>query len=402
MQDVFLGRQPILDRDLKVYAYELLYRNSFVNRAIIDDFDAASSEVVANVLLEIGLDNIVGPHIAFCNFTRNFLVQNTDFSFAASRLVIEVLEDVEADDEVIAALREYSARGHIIALDDFEYSEKLRPLVEIAQIIKIDVMQLGQQKSAELAKQLQAINPELKFLAEKVETSDEFDFFMAQGFDYFQGYFFSKPKIVTGKKLPPARLTMLQLATELQNPDASLDRIEEIISSDVYLSVKLLRQVNSSYYSFVSEVTSIRQAIVRLGLQHVRDLACVLVLSSVSDKVDELTTMALIRGKMCEMISEKLDLEDQTSFFTVGMFSMLDSILETPMEEIVAQLPLAQEINNALLGGESKYADILRVAREHKLDTWDTAQEIGLQLDGVVEIYWEAVNWTDQLKSSIN
>ncbi|MCA1797754.1 MAG: HDOD domain-containing protein, partial [Geobacteraceae bacterium] len=294
------------------------------------------------------------------------------------------------------------ARGHIIALDDFEYSEELRPLVEIAQIIKIDVMELGQQKSAELAEELQAINPELKFLAEKVETREEFDFFLAQGFDYFQGYFFSRPKIITGKKLPPARLTMLQLAAELQNPDASLERIEEIISSDVYLSVKLLRQVNSSYYSFVSEVTSIRQAIVRLGLQHVRDLACVLVLSSVSDKVEELSTMALIRGKMCEIISEKLDLEDQTSFFMVGMFSMLDSILETPMEEIVAQLPLAQEINNALLGGEGKYADILRVAREHKLDTGDICPQLGLQLDTVVEVYWDAVNWTDQLKSSIS
>ncbi|MGM0417012.1 MAG: EAL and HDOD domain-containing protein, partial [Thermodesulfobacteriota bacterium] len=345
--------------------------------------------------------NIVGPHIAFCNFTRNFLVQNTDFSFAASRLVIEVLESVEADDDVIASLREYSARGHLIALDDFEYTEELRPLVEVAQIIKIDVMELGQERSQAMAEQLRAINPDLKFLAEKVETSEEFDFFHARGFDYFQGYFFSKPKIVTGKRLPPARLTMVQLAAELQNPDASLERIEEIISADVYLSVKLLRQVNSSYYSFVSEVTSIRQAIVRLGLQHVRDLACVLVLSSVSDKTDELTTMALIRGKMCEQISERLDMQDQTSFFMLGMFSMLDSILDAPMDEILAQLPLAQELNDALLHGSGKYGAVLRVAREHEIDTWDTAQELGLDRDTVVENYWEAVNWSDQLKGSI-
>lgn len=398
MHDAFIGRQPIFDRNIKVYAYELLYRHGFVNYAQIDDDDAASGTVLVNLLLEIGLDNLVGKHKAFCNFTRGFLLQEQDLSFAADRLVIEVLETVEAEDEIVQAVRGYAERGHMIALDDFVYREELRPLVEIADLIKIDVMDLGMEGTAEQVKILRTIKPSLKFLAEKVETKEEFQQCLDLGFDYFQGYFFSKPVVVTGKKMPPARIAMLQLMSELQDADVSMERIEEIIQTDVNMSVKLLRQVNSSYYGLINEVTSIRHAIVRVGLQHIRTWASVLIMGSVSDKPDELMTMALVRGKMCELIAVQQSSRQETSYFTVGLFSLLESILDAPMEQILKELPLSDEINQALLNGEGRMGKVLHCVQDYEQANWDAVSASGIAKEDVVDDYWEAIAWAEFVK----
>ncbi|MDY0191252.1 MAG: HDOD domain-containing protein [Desulfuromonas sp.] len=396
MQDVFIGRQPIFDRNIKVYAYELLYRHGFVSHAVIDDDDAASGTVLVNLLLEIGLDNLVGRHKAFCNFTRGFLLQEKDLSFAADRLVVEVLESVEADDNILDAVRGYKQRGHMIALDDFEYREELRPLVELADMIKIDVLALGMERVVEQVKILRSIKP-LKFLAEKVETREEFQQCLDLGFDYFQGYFFSKPVVVTGKKLPPARLAMVQLLAELQKPDVSMERIEEIIQTDVNLSVKLLRQVNSSYYSLISEVTSIRQAIMRVGLLHIRVWTSVVMMGSVSDKADELMTMALVRARMCELLAVQQRVKDVTGYFTVGLFSLLESILDAPMEQILQSLPLAAEINNALLNGSGDMGRVLRCVQDYEQANWAAVYSYSIPREAVVDAYWQAVNWAEEI-----
>lgn len=397
MHDAFIGRQPIFNRNINVYAYELLYRHGFVPHAVIDDDDAASGTVLVNLLLEIGLNTLVGDHKAFCNFTRGFLLQEKDLTFAAGQLVIEVLESVEAEDEILAAVRGYAERGHLIALDDFVYKEQLRPLVELADLIKIDVLELGMEKVAEQLKTLRAIKP-LKFLAEKVETRQEFEQCLALGFDYFQGYFFSKPVVVTGKKLPPARLAMVRLMAELQHPDVSMERIEQVIESDVNLSVKLLRQVNSSYYSLISEVTSIRQAIVRVGLQHIRAWASIMIMGSVSDKPDELMTMALVRAKMCELLTRQSHCGDETSSFTVGLFSLLESILDAPMEQILKELPLSDEINQALLHGTGCFGKVLSCVQNYEQGNWAAVNACCQGREMVVDAYWEAVAWAENIR----
>ncbi len=400
MHDAFIGRQPIFDRDIKVYAYELLYRHGFVDKAVIEDDDAASSTVLVNMLLEIGLDSLVGNHKAFCNFTRGFLLQEQDLSFVADRLVVEVLESVAADDEVLAAVRGFIERGHMIALDDFVYREDLRPLVELADMIKIDVMDLGMDGVAQQAELIRQVKP-VKLLAEKVETREEFSRCLDMGFDYFQGYFFSKPIVVTGKKLPPARVAMLRLLAELQNPDVSMERVEEIIQQDVNLSVKLLRQVNSSYYNLISEVTSIKHAVVRVGLQHIRTWASVLMMGSVSDKPDELMTMALIRGKMCEILAQQHKFPDETSYFTVGLFSLLESLLDAPMEHILEGLPLSQAINDALLRGEGTRGQVLRCVQEYEQAHWSALASHCAAAGDLALAYRKAVAWADEIASSM-
>ncbi len=402
MHDAFIGRQPIFDRDIKVYAYELLYRHGLENYAVINDDDAASGTVLVNLLLELGLDHLVGKHKAFCNFTRGFLLAEKDLSFAADRLVVEVLETVAAEEKIVEALKGYSARGHIIALDDFVYSDALRPLVDLADLIKIDVMELGMAGTAEQVQILRKVKPSLEFLAEKVETQEEYQQCLELGFDYFQGYFFSKPVVLTGKKLPPARVAMLQLMAELQSADVSMERLEEIIVADVNLSVKLLRQVNSSYYASVNEVTSIKQAVVRVGLQHIRTWASVLMMGSVSEKPDELMTMALVRGKMCEVLAERQNRVDETAYFTVGLFSLLESILDTSMEQILDDLPLHVDINNALLCGEGRMGDVLHCVQAYEQADWQIVEASDFSREDVVDAYWDAVAWADEITTALD
>lgn len=401
MQDIFIGRQPIFDRHMRVYAYELLYRHGFVDRAIITDFDAASSEVVINSLIEVGLDRLVGTRKAFCNFTRGFLLKGAGIPFTTSQLVVEVLETVAPEPEVLEAIRSLSKSGHIIALDDFVVTDDLLPLVELADIIKIDVLELSREEIKNQVERLRSVK-KLQLLAEKVETNEDFIFCRDLGFDYFQGYFFSKPQVVSGRKMPPSRLAMLRLMTELQRVDIDLTKLEEIIETDVNLSVKLLRQINSSFYSLLSEVKSIRQAIVYLGLIHIRNWACIVAMGSVDDKPQELMTMALVRAKMCELLADSDDGERKGMFFTVGLFSMLDSIFDTPMDEVLSNLPLTNEVNQALLEREGPLGKALECVESYEHASWDRVVMSGYEEKKVCDAYLEALDWSTAVIESLD
>jgi EAL and modified HD-GYP domain-containing signal transduction protein len=217
MPEVFVGRQPIYTRKLDVCAYELLFRSNETNRAQVVNGNQATSQVILNTFMEIGLDTIVGQKRAFINLTRDFLLQEYSAVFPAKRVVLEVLEDVPVDAALIAAVRRLSAQGYTIALDDFVYHERLRPLVEVADIIKVDVLALDRKTLSEHSTLLRQYNVQL--LAEKVETQDAFKFCKALGFDYFQGYFFCKPEIIKGHRVPANRLATLQLLARLRDPD---------------------------------------------------------------------------------------------------------------------------------------------------------------------------------------
>ena len=400
MQDFFIGRQPIFDRHLRVYAYELLYRHGFVDRAVITDFDAASSEVVVNALTELGLDRLVGTRKAFCNFTRGSLIKGADVPFSTDQLVVEVLETVTAEPVVIDALKSLSKSGHLIALDDFVLEEGLEPLVELADIVKVDVLELTRDQVREQVEKLRRIK-KIKLLAEKVETDDEYQFCRRLGFDYFQGYFFSKPQVVSGRRLPPGRLAMLRLMTELQRPDIDLGKLEEIIETDVNLCVKLLRQINSSFYSLLSEVKSIRQAIVYLGLIHIRNWACIVAMGTVDDKPQELMTMALIRGKMCELLCGEDDADRRGMYFTVGLFSLLDSMFDAPMKDVLENLPLDREVTTALLERGGGAGKALTCVEEYEQANWTAVVTSGYDEDRVRNAYIESIEWSQAVMDSL-
>ena len=401
MSDIFVGRQPIFDRHMRVYAYELLYRHGFVDHAVITDVEAASSEVVVNSLIELGLDRLVGNKKAFCTFTRDFLLKGAELPFVTSQLVVEILETVSAEPEVLQAITSWSNSGHLIALDDFVLSDELRPLVELADIVKIDVLELSRDEVVEQVESLRKVK-KLRLLAEKVENNEEYKFCNDLGFDLFQGYFFSKPQVVAGQKISPSRLAMLRLMTELQRVDIDLGKLEEIIQTDVNLSVKLLRQINSSFYSLMSEVKSIRQAIIYLGLQHIRNWACIVSMGSVSEKPQELMAMALLRAKMCEILSDNDDSEMRGMYFTVGLFSMLDSFFDMPMRETLNSLPLAEEVNSALLERSGPLGKVLLCVEAYERANWNRVDECGFEHALVRDAYLEALDWSSAALESLN
>ncbi len=343
----FVGRQPILDRKLNVHGYELLFRDSHQsNMAAIVDGERATSQVIANTFIELGLESIVGPHQAFLNFTRPFLLDPCPLPLPTGRVVLELLEDIVIDDALVTAVTELRDQGYVIALDDFVYSPDWDPLIELATIIKLDVGDLGVQRTHEHLTLLQARGK--KLLAEKVETREQFQTYKEMGFDYFQGYFYARPEIVSGKRLPTNKLSSIQLLASLNNPATDMRDLEKLISRDMGLSYRLLRYINSAAFSVGRKVESIRQAIVLLGLDPLRRWASLVVMTANNDKPVALLQSFLVRARLCELLAEANGDNERDMFFTAGLFSGLDALVDRPLAEVIESLPLSQQLAAAI------------------------------------------------------
>ncbi len=400
MKGVFVGRQPIYDREQNVYAYELLFRNSDQNFAQIDDPDKATSELVINALTEIGLNNIVGDKLGFINLTRNFVTGSLPLPGAEDRLVLEVLEDIELDDSVLNGIQRLKQKNYIIALDDFIFHPHLEPLVEIAHIIKIDLMALDQQQLKDHVDRLSKYP--VKLLAEKVETHEEYQRCLDYGFEYFQGYFFSKPNIIQGQRTPANRMALLNLLGKISNPDVDVDELEHLISQDVTLSFRLLRYINSSQYAMEKSVDSVKHAVMLLGMDTVRSIAYLIVFSSIEDKPFELFVSALIRAHMCELLAEKIE-ESQlaATYFTVGLFSTMDAIMDQPIEDVLGQLPLKQAVSDAILNHEGTMGRALQASIAYERGEWDELEDTIVESDIIVNVYLQALSWCRDFIDSI-
>jgi EAL and modified HD-GYP domain-containing signal transduction protein len=393
MAEALVGRQPIYSSQLEVLAYELLFRNDEVNRALITDGDRATAKVILNTFMEIGLDQIVGDRKAFINFTRGFIVGNHCLSLPKERVVLEVLEDVKPDEEVIAALNTLAENGYTIALDDFTYSKELEPFVRLANIIKIDLMASDRSVLKEHVRELRRFD--VKLLAEKVETHEDFEYCKELGFDYYQGYFFCKPNTVVGQHSAVNRVATLRLLAKLQESNVQFDELERIISQDPTLSYKLLRYVNSAVYSLARKLESINEATVFVGMQRIRTWSSILMLASMEDKPRELIVTALVRARMSELLASALGHERPERLFTVGLFSVLDAMFDRPMEEILKSIPLAEEIAHALLTQEGPVGDILRWVLAYEAGNWD---QLDCTLDArtLRNAYLDSVGWTEK------
>jgi len=393
--NLYIARQPIYDRALNVIAYELLYRDDDHNSADFVNGNTATTHVVVNAFLEIGLENLVGTHQAFINLTRSFLLETYPMPFPKERVILELLEDIVIDDAVIAACRRLAADGHTIALDDFVYSESSRPLLEIIHIIKIDVLALGME---ETQRHVELLKPyKIKLLAEKIETHEVLEQCKALGFDYFQGYFLARPNLIKQQRTPTMRITALRTLSILQNPRAEIKDIESTIAQDVALSYKLLRYINSAAVSLPKKVDSIQKALIIAGTQCIRLWATLIVLSNVSEKPHGVMNIALVRAKMCELLAEKMRLKNKDSFFTVGLFSTLDALTDQPLQDILANLPLSDAVNDALLKYQGKPGELLRavLAYEEGGMALEEIKRLGLPLSVISNAYLEAIRWAD-------
>ena len=401
MDQIYIARQPIYDAQLKVVAYELLFRSGTTNTADFLDGDAATTNVIVNSITEIGMDQLVGPHRAFINLTHNHILQMAEQPLPElkDRLVLEILEDIKADDAIIEAVNKLAKEGFTIALDDFIYSKSLQPLVELSDIIKIDLMALNDNELEMHVKKLS--NGKRKLLAEKVETHEEFNRCKELGFDYYQGYFFSKPQIIEGKSLPANKIAILSLLAKLQDNESSNEDLAEIISQDITMSVRVLRYINSAQFGFAKEVDSIQQAILMLGRTTIRNLATLVSMSQVKGKPHELLIISMIRSKMAENIAQRVKANKDVCF-TIGLFSIIDTLMDQDMSVLIEGLPLTESIRTALISYEGELGKILHCVLAYEDGDWENAHYDNLSINEIRDCYLDALNWSNTSNSLIN
>jgi EAL and modified HD-GYP domain-containing signal transduction protein len=391
-----IARQPIFDRRMRVYGYEILYRDNPEGwDPATFEGDRATSSVLMDMFTFHDLDRLVGGHQAFINLTQTFLEDPSILPLSKDRLVLEVLENIPVTDELIGAVRRLAANGYTIALDDFILDDRTLPLAELAHVIKIDIRQLSEAQVKEHVSRLKRFPAHL--LAEKVEDHDELEFCKSQGFHFFQGFFLSRPRIIKSKRLPADRVRVLNLLQKLQDPEASLREITELVSKDVYLSYRLLRLINSAYFPIRTQIESIHRAVVYLGLKGVRTWATWIVMSGIRDKPAELKTLALIRAQMVTELAEELELGQADRAFTVGLFSTLDALLDLPLEEGVGTLPLVPEVKEALLDYEGSLGAVLHAVLAYEGGDWEEALRVGVEPARLKEIYLDSVDWAQTL-----
>ena len=397
--ETFVARQPIFNRDKKIFGYELLFRGGMSNLFPEIDGETATSRVLSSNLILMGTDKITGGRRAFINFTQDLLLNKIPLMFPREKTVVEILEDVDPEEGVINACQEMADKGYCLALDDFVFRPDYMPLISLAKIVKVDFRATQGEQISELVKKLS--HDKFSFLAEKVETYDEFQKALEMGFVYFQGYFFSRPEILKGRDIPTSKITLMQITAEINKENFQFSELEKFISRDVGISYKLLRYINSAYFSRMEEVSSIRQAIVLLGERELkRFLSLTAMTKLASDKPDELVRASIIRAKFCELMGGGGDIKVKPSaLFTLGLFSLIDAIMDDSMENLMEQVPLSEGIKDALVHGTGELNHYLRLPVCYEKGDWEGVAEmagvLGLSEEDIPGYYMESVYWAD-------
>ncbi|MBC8318374.1 MAG: HDOD domain-containing protein [Desulfobulbaceae bacterium] len=369
---IFIARQPIFRSNLQVYGYELLFRSglsSFFDPSF--GGDQATSHVITNSFLLIGIDKMTEQKKAFINFTEDMLLREYPLLFPNKYTVVEVLEDIKVTPEIIAACRTLVKKGYTLALDDFEYSPEMDPLLEIADIVKFDVLAMSME---DLQKEVEIVSRyDVKMLAEKVETNEQFEKTREMGFSLFQGYFFSKPNILQGKDIAGSQLQYLQVLKMIQDDNYDFDKIADLVSQDVSLAYKLLKYVNSAGMQRRVEIKSLQSAVAMVGEVTLRKWLGLIMLSYLAEnKPEELLRLSIQRAAFCEQVGAQIaDLDFKRSCYTVGMFSLLDVLLDQPMETILKEINLSEDITDTLLGMPTgPLGNVLLLAKAYERGAW--------------------------------
>ncbi len=399
MLEVFVGRQPVYDQQLEVIGYELLMHRYEANSTEVTGDNHTASQMILNTFMEIGFERLVGNGSAFIKLPRDFIVGQYPIKFFHDRVVLEVNENVASDKELKEALCEISDRGFQIALDDVIDAESVLPLIDIINIIKVDISTVEHSHLEKLLATLK--KKKIKFIAKNIETLDVFDMCRKIGFDYFQGFFLCLPNLESEHRIPASRMATLRLLAKLNEPNIEFKDLEEIILSDVSLSYRLLRLVNSAFYAKPQEIESLKQALTLLGIRRIRDWVSLLLLSNIVDKPNELVITAMERAKMCELLSLTLKSRHVEMGFMIGMFSVLDALLDIPLEDIIYTLPVVEEVSAALLQHEGDLGNVLNCVLAYERGEWDAALATGIDPDSIRDAFLESLDWATEVSSFI-
>jgi EAL and modified HD-GYP domain-containing signal transduction protein len=397
----FIARQPIFDQQGKVYAYELLFRSGLHNYFDAADHDQAAASVIANSSLLFGLNEMSGGSKVFINCTRKVLVEDFMTVLPRQQAVVEVLEHVTPDEPVIEACRRLKQQGYILALDDFVYHDNYEPLLELADIIKVDFLESNVEEQARLAKMM--IPRGIRMLAEKVETHEVYEEAKKMGYQLFQGYFFSKPVIVSRKDIPTNKIQFMRILKYVHAEDVEFKQLAQTIQSEVSLSYKLLKLINSAAFALRHKVTNVLQALSLLGIREIRSWVSLISVSAMADdKPAELVVSSLVRARFCEHLADPCGFPSRKSdLFLMGLFSLLDVIMSRPIDEILQEITVEEDIQEALTGEPGTMRTILDLIIAIEKGDWELVGNLTEQLkidDGPLsEAYMDAIKWAHEI-----
>ncbi|MGD8561098.1 MAG: HDOD domain-containing protein [Desulfarculaceae bacterium] len=392
-----------MNEKLGVYGYELLFRSGVENFFHQQDGDQASSRVIADSLLLFGMEALTHGSKAFINFTRRLLLEKYALNLPRSLTVVEILETVEPETPVLEACRILKQKGFKLALDDFVQRPDYAPLLEMADIVKVDFLESDGQEQQRLAETL--LPQGIVLLAEKVETQEEFNRALSMGYTLFQGYFFSKPVIVARKDLPSSKLHYLRLLKEINTAHMDFDSLSRLVGADASMSYKLLKYINSVAFGVRQQVNSLKQAVTLLGENQIRQWASLLAVYNLGDdKPAELMATAVIRARFSELLAAEAGLASRApDLFLIGLFSLLDAMLGRPQAEILEELNLADDVSAALLKKEGRLALVLELVKSYERGRWEEVNQacasLGLDKDQLSEQYLQAAQFASYTSS---
>jgi len=395
----YVARQPIFDSERNAVAYELLFRDGPKNTFPDVEAELATSRLLSDQFLSVHYKSL-GKKRGYVNFPQQSLINQIPALFPSNSIVVEILEDCEPSDELLTAIKELYKKGYTLALDDFVPSPGWLRFLPFISIIKFDIRTVPIGKAAFFMTKLK--KSKIQFLAEKVENYEEFKQAKEVGFTLFQGYFFAKPEVIQQRAIEPSLLTVVQLCKEIANEDINYAEIERLVSTDLSLSYKLLRYVNSSSM-ISSEIKSFKQALVYLGEDRLKKFVSLVAVSNTNEgKPNSLYTLSISRARFCELLARKSNGKiDGSLAFLTGMFSLLDSLLDQTLETIMDSIPVDHSIKAALLEGSGELGKAIQLVRAFERANWEEViklrNNLGIPEDHIADCYHQAQTWAQDL-----
>lgn len=398
LNKVFIGRQPIINRNKKIFGYELLFRSSMVSDAKVLNNIKATANVIVNALNNVGLKRLIGEKKGFINVDAEILESGIFDLLPKENMVLEILETVELTDNIVELCRRLREEGYQLALDDFVYGEPLSPVMSATNYVKMDLPMYNRQSLTEVVDQLKKYP--IKLIAEKVETKEDFEFCYSLGFDYFQGYFFAKPSVVTAKSLSPAQLVLIELSRSLSRED-EFYIIEALFKKNPELNYKLLKFMNSAAFYTSEKITSLRQSLALLGYRNLQKWVMLLLFAGEGGdfRLSPLLERAALRGRIMELLAKKISNDPviADSAFMTGVLSLIDILLELPIANILKEFNLSQDINNALIHREGFLGTLILIVEMLEQEKFNLMQQLlskynvtledlfSIEIDAIVE-----------------
>lgn len=397
MAEILVARQPVYTRELEVYAYELSPQTETSHTE--SPSDQASSQLIINAFMDIGIVRLTRNSFALISLSEHFLKSDYVLPLPAPQVILKIPAQLQINDEVLAGILRLHKQGYKLALDNYLQHPSLQPLAKLADIIVVNIDEL---QDAQLGQQLAVLKKQHPLvLADHVNRHEQYENCLRLGADYIQGYFLNRPRIVRGESLSASQMNVINLLSTLHNPDTDTASVVDIISQDVALSYKLLQLMNTPLFRRSSKIESIQHATVMLGRKQLTSWASMLALSNMDNKPREQLRISMIRARSCELLAERAGLGNQDVFFTVGMLSSLDLLMDKSLAELIQPLPLADSISDALLRRQGEAGAALNCVLAQEEGDWRNIHFAELSNGTLSDINIEAINWAEDVLNSM-